>query len=1611
MSLSTNFNAVNNQIDDISFGILRTNPKLTTNVKLVVNSKGSLYMDSIESNNALSNTSFKKVPINPSGSYSLDISRFYNELPVNLRYDILRQDSDLSVFADYAKQYENQYQYGASFNAVKLYDEQYKFFAPIWLDKKIPSKFVIYRVEGTDYDSLFDNTLGDQNKRIMSLLNKATIIKTFDLSESSNIGQYLRNHVNASNFPFAPIAQNFEISEYTTYFGIDVVKGGFTQKREYTNADLIVDKIEIFNNRILTEGFERNELAIANLINLEFLFDDANATNYKIYRYFGLYVDDIEEGYFEVNDIVNNDATENLIIKSGSITTNYNLPSNLTHVNLFVNQSDLQYPSLNWIKSTNDNFFHIKNGINFDNTKNLPISLNGANIEEFINDSKVGTLKLEILSKEAKDFIKFKVNQTPQHGDKFYLTAVSELKASKYSLTPFTYMADSTLPAGKFDDQRYSSQGSIKNILNAIAACITYSDNPFVAKVVEETIVIEDYAQGYRRNTVSFGINVNNIETDFIEIISGFQSDLGLNNSILPSGSLTDFTDWYKWTMSGGKDQGRFIYIEKIQLGNLVVGHFIQDPVFNTKSEVLEILEDAFDSNFYRICLSKKIANLEKYNSLNYYKKPLTKFGKFSAYALKDFDFDFYDTSYSEYKELKLDDLIVASSAIKTHYKYYDLACSPSSDANDISSSNFNLSHDEYYPSLSYVSETDIVNRLDSVNNDFTKNANLKIKDFKIYTEYDRLHENELKETAVLSRVVPFINKFQLKDSFNARMKPYAFTLSEAFGRDNMSPNIDSGLQRNPIDYNMEHFHINQIPTEFKSSNYLSELRSYVDYLSLGELSLSNLKRTDVDYFSKYLIWDGAYIDIARVVEVIDNTSTSGITVVKFDKPINPAIINYTNSTITKKNGRILPIPPAGLGQGGLVLNLLGSMPIVTGVPGIQVGDIFEIDPGSAQSNRPDSRYFIKNKTRKLYTKFDKGDSSKFSNTIFRGLKYIYKTRKENINNQPTEFIHDNLANDYKFASILNVEKDATESSYEINVVKNDKFKFICIYINLKLQENNVIEVSHKLLYELRHAYINTNLVNTSIYGALDLNAAYNSSILPATINDSVEIIVNGLDDINGNAPRFEKQISLTSKGAYSYLVFRYNSIDYALQVSRVLSDNSVAILGYPKFWNGTFAGADAPIIASINPADQANLTYSYYGGGFDAFREVLDSIKAKSFSEIFNNFTEKINYINVKDDNSVVNDNFVLEIENGTPFYKESYIKAAVDEDKPKSYKISSVEVGKKIVLREDPYKTTIRRHNGYYVPSTRDVIHFTDLYTEYKALKNNVKTREELIYNRFNHTGIAFASYVDTSGETSFGLIKNYFYHKVNPEAPDSTLKLSSGTDKLPLYPKIGEIAIDKKDLNILESKYSEKYFSKSAPNNAVSFSPGTLSPIEKSAFMASTVMKVNDYYEISSFKDIKLSSLDELNTYRDNNTSTYSLAWTETGDKIYADFYIKKSILDELLEGGIKSLFDTYVTPSKSYGDLTTTLDDLQQYSEYNIAPRFIIDDILIFAKEGKNLNTAFINQIDPNLIDTDIYAPQTNYATEGFVQDRLSFRLIYNKKPSHNYEFKVVVKIIA
>jgi hypothetical protein len=50
-------------LDNFSFQLLRTNPKLTTNVKLVVNSDGKLFLDSFDANSQISASEFKAFEI------------------------------------------------------------------------------------------------------------------------------------------------------------------------------------------------------------------------------------------------------------------------------------------------------------------------------------------------------------------------------------------------------------------------------------------------------------------------------------------------------------------------------------------------------------------------------------------------------------------------------------------------------------------------------------------------------------------------------------------------------------------------------------------------------------------------------------------------------------------------------------------------------------------------------------------------------------------------------------------------------------------------------------------------------------------------------------------------------------------------------------------------------------------------------------------------------------------------------------------------------------------------------------------------------------------------------------------------------------------------------------------------------------------------------------------------------------------------------------------------------------------------------------------------------------------------------------------------------------
>jgi hypothetical protein len=61
-----------------SFALLRTNVGLTTNIKIMVDSKYSLSLDSIESKEELSATKYKKVPFIKDNYYDELVTYFFD---------------------------------------------------------------------------------------------------------------------------------------------------------------------------------------------------------------------------------------------------------------------------------------------------------------------------------------------------------------------------------------------------------------------------------------------------------------------------------------------------------------------------------------------------------------------------------------------------------------------------------------------------------------------------------------------------------------------------------------------------------------------------------------------------------------------------------------------------------------------------------------------------------------------------------------------------------------------------------------------------------------------------------------------------------------------------------------------------------------------------------------------------------------------------------------------------------------------------------------------------------------------------------------------------------------------------------------------------------------------------------------------------------------------------------------------------------------------------------------------------------------------------------------------------------------------------------------------
>lgn len=321
---------INNNME--SFMLLRANPKLSGNVKLVVDSEYNLYLDTFKSSDKLNDSKYRKYPISAEGNYPRDIRTVFKSLPISELYKTPANSLNAhKIYRTHDMQFETMYEYGAETNKDILYSENMRILAPLHIGKHIPEFFTIFRYDGVYNEETYNGSGYQDIDKFINIIKESSVISTIDLRQYTSIGQYLNNYKDmVQNYGYGQCGlqfieqDNIEGSESyrqgkNIWKGILVKNGILTEQTEtsyFANKILsdpnLKNKQELFNNYIQS-GFERHGLLYPNIINLEFMFNDNDNEEYTMHRYFGLYLyenDFINYKYITDNIIGHNNVLQ-----------------------------------------------------------------------------------------------------------------------------------------------------------------------------------------------------------------------------------------------------------------------------------------------------------------------------------------------------------------------------------------------------------------------------------------------------------------------------------------------------------------------------------------------------------------------------------------------------------------------------------------------------------------------------------------------------------------------------------------------------------------------------------------------------------------------------------------------------------------------------------------------------------------------------------------------------------------------------------------------------------------------------------------------------------------------------------------------------------------------------------------------------------------------------------------------------------------------------------------------------------------------------------------------------------------------------------------------------
>lgn len=1547
--------------DKASYSVVRTNPKLTGNVKLVSNGS-DLYMESFSANTELASSSFKAFKINGQGTYDRDVWKFFQggKFPAELAYEVFQEYRDVSVLSQYQNQFEMFYSAGTRSVASNSYPEDLGMLAPIWLNEQIPNNFVIFRIDNPAAVNNINEALQNTNyldaqtstEFTKNVLENCTAIKTFDLTSNSLLGSYLRNYRNQESFPKSPLNVSWRKDEPIQWAGINYAKGGFTQAGSFSYDGLVSQDTTIINNEFFfTEGFQRNNVLLANLINMEFLFSDVNAADYSINRYFGLYVNEKEEGLFDISGegfYKNTEKTQLPTIKNiNQVSEQLNTPFEMTNENGILVYLDpaktttitgLPTPprvneveSIFYVKDKDNQFHTVKKG-----------SLWGNN-EIRLFDTKIDISKLagfkqpdtyanaEVLQQTGKATCFFKIRDQLVDGFKitFYdgVDLVGEIAASTIEApTP-----------GQNKQQFFNPLGTPNEIAVAMTNAINQGISPekrfFEASYNNDTVYVQSRFGGSRFNRLSF-------ELDYISY------PLQINNiTTYPSTGII----FPKKDFIGGNDfSGALLKVANGDQDRFKIGNYIQSkdgfaeiyswvPYLNEpiKNDSGNIIGYTGVDDFVIITLNDNQINVTRSGQVALYSDYRPSFGRFSIFPIRDFDYDFYSTMYSQMGELNYEYNQYNQESLTVPGEYDNISANPE----------IRTFYDDggFATLIGLLKDADPDESFDTF----------------ITSEYDRLEENYIRQQAVASRVIPYINKWSwLNDGKNVRNLPYSLNLSEAFGQNNFAPSKYS-IGQEAQGFTHEWYYLCEFPYYF-SNDAIKSSWSYIDTAPTDTIEENiftgavytpgTFQKVDKDYFNDYFIVDK--FTAGGSTNLIDRQLRYGRFSGGDEKNFAEAFL---------RGVRVIAKPKANPEDR----------------PNFNARSLKYINDGRFNDYRF-STILIPNAPDKPETeiKFVKNDKWK---TV---VMMIFLTLdNECINNGAQSIDRTTL---YSF-----------ESNYEVYPSGPDECEPI----------------------ESTGSGSDYTYQDGIVQGAISFSATSFDTSLNA-------FIVQGIPDINSNPPRFLRDLTIGADGQFNDVSFSIGSDDYVISgLVRVISDSRFLATTITKNGSTFIPGGPNPSNLALSQATYSTVGggfNSYTERLTDVgFATIFKNVNQGAPNIIYETIDKDGN--RVLDKNGDISQTFIIELRAQADILKSVYVGILPDPAKPTVFNLTDI-IGYDLSLQTKPRITPIGRHAGYYQPTSLPIISFRDPYLaiDFDNVTGSTGTGSTGTGNTggpipdelYKFKVMELCRYTNTqfnSGDIdNFGQIRNLFYHKVNEEDPSTVLELSMDSAYLSLYPLINEVGIAQRNFYLWSSNWEPAYFRKSIDKSQIESIIGTKAMTERKSFFGSKYLKVPQLIELETFLHSPEFVKDAI---KQPSLVDGTFMTTENDTSVFFYLFIQKRLIEYLFTP-IKEQFQKYIKDEFSFGDTDTLDDDVERYITQNILQLYKIANVDFYVKSTrKNLPLDFSTA---SLDNSDKIAKgltlNTGIGSNLLNTNPFDLSLIYNKRKGFTESFGFSITIV-